>query len=53
MLRSVVESAGLAIFPSVALVIFIGVFIGVVGREFLRPKGEAERLANMANEEQH
>ena len=52
MLRSVIESAGLTFFPSVALVIFLAVFIGVVIRECLRPKGEAKRLANMANEEE-
>ena len=53
MLRSVIESAGLGIYPSIALVIFLAVFVGVVINEFFRPKGEAQRLANLPNEEEN
>ncbi len=52
MLRSAVEAMGAVIFPSMALVIFIAVFAGVLLREWRRPKSNAQRMANLPNEDE-
>lgn len=46
-LTDIMSGANLALLPTIALLIFFGVFLAIVAWVFLRPKGEVERWARM------
>lgn len=52
MLREVVSGIGLSFFPVAALLLFVAVYVSVVGRAFMgRDKGHWRALSSMAIED--
>lgn len=50
-LSDIMSNMNLAVWPSIALIIFLGVFIGVVLRLMSRPRSGWDQLGRLAVEE--